>query len=92
MLSWVGRGIPVLFTRDEDPVLAKKTDPGLCTSNEGKFLKIFEAKILNKLKSLLSCFHTFGVRRTIDVLDSENQPVSVQIRTGSGALGLTGDV
>ena len=46
----------------------------------------------------LICFHTFGVRRTIDVLDSENQPGSgsVQIRTGSesesGALGLTGDV
>ena len=24
--------------RDEDPVLAKKPDPGLCTSNEGRFL------------------------------------------------------
>ena len=40
-------------------------------------------------------FHTFGVRRTIDLLDSENQPGSrsVKIRTesgtGSGALGLT---
>ena len=36
-------------------------------------------------KSLLFCFHTFGVRRTIDALDSENQP-------GSGALGLIEDV
>ena len=41
--------------------------------------------ILDNIKSLLFCFHTFGVRRTIYVLDSENQP-------GSGALGLTGDV
>ena len=38
--------------------------------------------ILDNLKSILFCFHTFGVRRTID---SENQP-------GSGAPGLTGDV
>ena len=38
--------------RTEDPVLAKKkTDPGLCTSNEGRFF----------------VFYTFGVRRTIDV-------------------------
>ena len=29
-------------------------------------------------------FHTFGVRRSIDVLDPENQP-------GSGALGFTDD-
>ena len=54
--------------------------------------------ILDNIKSLLFCFHTFGVRRTIDVLDSENQPGSgsAKIRTGSGtgsgALGLTGDV
>jgi len=38
--------------------------------------------ILDNLKSILFCFHTFGVRRNID---SENQP-------GSGAPGLTGDV
>ena len=42
----------------------------------------------------LVCFHTFGVRSTIDVLDSENQPRSgsVKIHSGSGAPGLTGDV
>ena len=28
-------------TRDEDPALAKKPDPGGCTSNEGRSLKIF---------------------------------------------------
>ena len=33
-----------------------------------------------------------GVRLTIDVLDSENQPGSGKIRTGSGALGIKGDV
>ena len=27
--------------------------------------------ILDNIKSLLFCFHTFGVRRTIDVLESE---------------------
>ena len=54
--------------------------------------------ILDKFISLLFCFHTFGVRRTIYVLDSENQPGSGsgKIRTGSGtgsgALVLTGDV
>ena len=59
--------------RDEDPVLAKKPVPGLCTANEGRFLKVFKTNILNNLKSLLFCYHTFGVRRTIDVLDSETQ-------------------
>ena len=48
--------------------------------------------ILDNFKSLFFCFHTFGVRRTIDVLDSENQPGSGNIQTGSEALGLTGDV
>jgi len=70
----------------------QKPDPGLCTSNEGRFLKAYWMNILDNSKSLLFCFHTFGVRRTIDVLDSKNQSVSGKIRTGSGALGLTGDV
>ena len=50
--------------------------------------------ILDNIKIILFCFHTFGVRRTIDVLDSENQlgSGSVQIRTGSGAQGLTGEL
>ena len=33
--------------RDEDPVLAKKPAPGLGTSNEGRFLKVFKANILD---------------------------------------------
>ena len=33
--------------RDDDPVLAKKPDPGICTSNEGRFLKVFNANILD---------------------------------------------
>ena len=41
--------------------------------------------ILDNFKSFLFWFRTFGVRRTIDVLDSENQ-------SGSEVLGLTGDV
>ena len=40
--------------RDEDPVLAKKPDPGLCTSNEGRFLKVLEANILDKFESIFS--------------------------------------
>ena len=52
--------------------------------------------VLDNIKSLLLCLYTFGVRHTIDVLDSENQPGSgsVKIRTGfgTGALGLTGEV
>ena len=37
--------------------------------------------ILDNFESFLYCFHTYGVRRTIDVLDSENQPGS-----GSGKI------
>ena len=62
--------------RDEDPVLKKNPDFGLYASNESRLLK-----------SVLFCFYTFGVRHTIDVLDSENQPGSGKIRTGSGSLG-----
>ena len=40
-------------TRDEDPVLAKKPDPGLCTSNEGRFSKVFKANILDFLKAFI---------------------------------------
>ena len=47
--------------------------------------------ILDNFKSLVFWFHTFGVRRTRDVLYSENQPGSGKIRNGSGDLGLTGD-
>ena len=49
--------------------------------------------ILDNFKSLLICFHSFGVRRSIDVLDLKNQPGSGKIWTGtgsgSGALGHT---
>ena len=50
--------------------------------------------ILDNFNPLLFCFHTIGVRRTIDVLDPENQPGSEsgKIQTGSGALGYTVDV
>ena len=49
----------------------------------------FWLNILDNFKSLLFCFHTFGVRRSIDVLDSENKPGS---GSGSRALRLTEDV
>ena len=41
--------------------------------------------ILDSFKSLL--IHTVGARRSIDGLDSENQPGPGKIWTGSGALG-----
>ena len=84
------------MTNDEDPVLGKKPDPGLCPSNEGRFLKVYIIIILDNFDSFLLCFHTFGTRRTINVLYSENQPGSGSgnIRTGFGSVALmfTGDV
>ena len=70
------------FFQEEDPVLAQKTGSGALYLK--RFLKVYFMNILDNFKSILFCFHTFGVRRTIDVLDSENQP-------GSGKM-LTGDV
>ena len=48
--------------------------------------------ILDNFISLLFCFHIFGVRRTIDVLDSENQPGSGSVKFGPdpGLQGLQG--
>ena len=61
--------------------------PRLYTSNRGRFLKFRLMNILENLKPLLFYFHTFGVRRSIDILGSANQPGS-----GSGTLGPTEDV
>ena len=44
-------------------------DPGLYTSNEERFLKVYKMNILDNFKRLLLCFHTFCVRLTIDPLD-----------------------
>ena len=65
---------------------------GSVPQTKGYFYKSFK-QILDNFKNHPFCFRTVGVRRTIDVLDPENQPGSgsVRIRTGSGALGLTGD-
>ena len=46
---------------------------------------------MNISDNIILCFHTYGVRRTIYV-DSENQPGSGIIRTGSGAQGLICDL
>ena len=46
----------------------------LCTSNEGIFLKFYLMNISDSFKSLLFFLDTFGVRRTIDVLDPETSP------------------
>ena len=47
---------------------------------------------LGNLKVFFFVVFIFCVKRSIDVLDPENQPGSGFIRTGSGALGLTEDV
>ena len=38
---------------------------------------------LDIFKGLLFCLHTFGVRRSIDVLDSETLPDPLNFGTGS---------
>ena len=58
-----GQEILCNSSRYEDPVLAKKLDPGRYTSNEGRFFKVFWMNILDNFKRLF-CFHTIGVRRT----------------------------
>ena len=47
--------------------------------------------ILDKFKCILFCFHIFVARRSIDILDPENQPRTGKITTRSGALGLAED-
>ena len=64
-----------LKTRVSDPVLGQKPDPKLCTSHEGRFLKLYQTNTLDNF-SLIFCFHTFGVKRSINVQDPENQPGS----------------
>ena len=49
-------------------------------------------KYLDTFKSLLFYFHTFGVRRSIDVPPSENKSGSVKNLTRSGVVGLKEDV
>ena len=68
----------------------KNPDPGLCTSQEGIFLKVYRMNILDHCKSPLFCFQTFGVRRTIDVLDSETSRYPVNFGPDPGPEGLQG--
>ena len=52
-------------------VLAKKTGSGALYEGKEIFLQILHN---DPLKSFLFCLHTFGVRRSIDGLEPENQP------------------
>ena len=36
----------------------QKPDPGLCTSNEGRFLKVYWMNMLDNFERLLFCFYT----------------------------------
>ena len=65
----------------------KKRIQGFLPQTKRIFEIFYKMNILDNFKSIIFCFHTFGVRRLIDVLDSENQPGS-----GSRALGFTEDV
>ena len=77
--SIVGEYLLHLFAGMRIRFWPKKTDPGLCTSNEGRILEVYKMNILDNFKRFFFCFHTFGVRRTVDVLDPEKQP-------GSGSI------
>jgi len=68
---------------------------GKKTGSGALYLKrrwIFKSLILIILKAFFFVSILLVSRRTIGVLDSENQPGSGKIRNGSGALGLTWDV
>jgi len=64
-----------------------KTGSGAQYLERKEILKFYLMNILDR-----SMFSTFGVRCSIDVIDSENQPGSGKIRNGSGAPGLTAEV
>ena len=49
------------------------------------FKILLNESFFDHLRVRLFCFHTFGVRRSIDILDPENQ-------SGSGPIGLTEEV
>ena len=76
-------------------------DPGLTKKNRSEALYIERRDIYNILLHELNILdnfnglfylNTFGARRSIDVLDSENQSGSDKIRAESGALRLTEDI
>ena len=62
--------INVFKTSDVDPVLAKNRIQGIVFQAKGNLKFFFLLNYYLNLKSLLFSFHTFGVRRSIDVLDS----------------------
>ena len=63
---------------DVDPVLTKITGSRALYLKRREILKFYKMQFLDNFKSLLFCYLTFGVRRSINVLDSENQPGSKQ--------------
>ena len=88
---WAGPIIPAGLVRS----CRSKIKHGQKTGSGALYLKrreIFKANILDNFKSLIFCFHTFGVRRTIDVLDSENQLGSDPVFGPDSDPGLTWDV
>ena len=60
---------------------------GQCTSDKGRFLKFYFINILDNIKRLPICFPTFGVSRSIYVLDPENSPDPVKFEPDPGLWG-----
>ena len=64
----------------------KKPDPGLCTSNDGRFSQVYNTNILDNFQSLLFCFHTFSVRRRYHICARFRKPARIRIRSNSDRI------
>ena len=62
---------PSILFRVSDPVFGQKTGSGDLYLERREILKRLSNEIIDRFKSLLFAFHTFGVRRSIDALDPE---------------------
>ena len=60
---WPSKVIP--FNSGMRIRFCKISDPGLCTPKDKRSLKYYKMKILDNFTSVLFCFHTFGVRRSL---------------------------
>ena len=63
--------LPSIFFRVWNPGFWLKTGYGVLYLERREILKRLSNEIIDRFKSLLFAFHTFGVRRSIDVLDPE---------------------
>ena len=64
--------------------LTSVADPGLCTPNDGRYLKYYWINILDNFERLLFCFNTFGVRQTSSISLRALDPDTVRILPDPG--------